>query len=78
MTAVFEFVKQLLCARYACEEELVEMAATLDDLNLAPYERTELAVILSDRYGVPISDKQAQEFETVEDVVAYIEDRLYS
>ncbi len=74
---VFEFLKQMLVERYACEEEAVELASTLDDLNLVPHEWYELTFLLSERFGVPISDEETDAFETVEDMVACVEDQLY-
>ena len=52
------------------------MAASLDDLNIAPHEREDMAMILEELYGIAIDDTTLDEFETVEDVVGYIEDRL--
>ena len=62
--------------KYGCEPEDVEMAASLDDLNIAPHEREDMAMVLEEMYGIPIDDDVLDGFETVEDVVGFIEDRL--
>ena len=49
---VLDVLMQLFCRNYGCEPEDVEMAATLDDLNIAPHEREDMAVFLGELYGV--------------------------
>lgn len=73
---VLEQLSRLLCDRCGCEAEDVTMAAGLDDLNITPDERGELAFALGELYGVEIPDDLLQGFVTVEDFVGYIEDRL--
>ena len=73
---VLDVLTHLFCRNYGCDPEEVEMAATLDDLNIAPHEREDMAVFLGEMYGVDMDDDVLYGFETVEDVVGYIEDRL--
>ena len=73
---VFDVLMRLFCLKYGCEPEDVEMAATLDELNIAPHERADMAMVLEETYGIAIDDDALDEFETVEDVVGYIEDRM--
>ena len=73
---VLDVLTHLFCRNYGCDPEDVEMAATLDDLNIAPHERKDMAVFLGEMYGVDMDDDVLYSFETVEDVVGYIEDRL--
>ena len=73
---VLEILTTLFCGKYGCEPEDVTMAATLDDLNIAPHEREDMAMTLEELYGVVIDDAARDGFDTVEDVVAYIEDIL--
>ncbi len=73
---VLEVLTFLFCEKYGCDPEEVEMAATLDDLNIAPHEREDMAVFLGEMYGVTIDDDTLDEFQTVEDVVGFIEDYL--
>ena len=73
---VLDVLVGLFSEKYGCEPEDVEMAASLDELNIAPHERDDMAVILEEMYGVAIDDRTLADFETVEDVVAYIEDAL--
>lgn len=73
---VLDVLTHLFCRNYGCDPEDVEMAATLDDLNIAPHEREDMAVFLGEMYGVEIDDDALYGFETVEDVVGYVEDHL--
>ena len=73
---VLDVLTQLFCRNYGCDPEDIEMTATLDDLNIAPHEREHMAVFLGEMYGVEIDDDALYEFETVEDVVGYVEDYI--
>ena len=73
---VLDVLTALFCEKYACDPECVEMAASLDELNIAPHEREDMAVFLGELYGVDIDDDTLDGFETVEDVVGYVEDYL--
>ena len=73
---VLDVLTVLFCRNYGCEPEDVQMAATLDELNIAPHEREDMAVFLGDVYGVDIDDDTLFGFETVEDVVGFVEDYL--
>lgn len=73
---VIETLRELFCRQYGCDPEDVEMPATLDALNIAPHEREEMALILSETYGVDMTRRDVAACETVEDVVAFVEDRL--
>ena len=66
----------LLTDRYGCDAEDVTMAASLDDLNITDDERCELAMLLWDMYvPAPLPDNLPP-FDTVEDLVGFIEDRM--
>ena len=73
---VLDVLTVLFCRNYGCDPDDVEMAATLDELNIAPHEREDMAVFLGEMYGVEINDDTLDGFETVEDVVGYVEDYL--
>ena len=73
---VLDVLTVLFCRNYGCELEDVELVATLDELNIAPHERDDMAVFLGEMYGITIDDDTLYGFETVEDVVGYVEDHL--
>ncbi len=73
---VLDVLVRLFCTKYGCEPEDVVMAASLDELNISPYEREDMAMLLEEMYGISIGDDILDGFETVEDVVGFIEDNL--
>ena len=73
---VLDVLTHLFCGKYGCDPEDMELAATLDELNIAPHEREDMALQLEERYGVVIDDDTLDGFVTVEDVVAFIEDNF--
>lgn len=73
---VLDILTALFCEKYGCDPEDVEMAASLDELNIAPHEREDMAMVLGEMYGIDFDDDALFGFETVEDVVGYIEDIL--
>lgn len=73
---VLPYLVTLFCDRYGCFEEDVTMAARLDDLNLTSDDIGEIAMFLGEVYGVEIPTDELKAFETVEDLVGFVEDRL--
>lgn len=73
---VLNYLVTLLSDRYGCDSEDVIMAASLDDLNLTADDRGEIALFLGEVYGVEIPTEELCAFETIEDLVGYVEDRL--
>ena len=73
---VLDILTRLFCDKYGCDPEDVAMGATLDELNSAPHERRDMAMVLGELYTVDIDDEALEGFETVEDVVGYVEDIL--
>ena len=73
---VLDVLTVLFCRNYGCEPDDVRMSATLDELNIVPHERENMAVFLGEMYGVDIDDDTLKGFETVEDVVGFVEDYL--
>lgn len=73
---VYEALKRMLIVRCGCEEEDVCMAASLDDLNVFDHERIDLMLALEEMFGVAAETEDIRGFETVDDIVSFIEDRL--
>ena len=73
---VLEIFRKLLIDRVGCDAEDVTMAASLDDLNVTDDERTELAAVLWEMFvSAPLPD-EFPAWDTVEDLVGYIEDQM--
>ena len=73
---VLDVLTRLFCDKYGCDPEDVTMGASLDELNIAPHERHDMAMVLSELYAADIDADTADDFDTVEDVVGFVEDIL--
>ena len=70
---VFEQVKEILGERLDADEGDVTMEAHLrDDLKADSLDLVELIMDLEERFGVKISDEQAQDIGTVGEAVDFI------
>lgn len=73
---VLQKLTYLLSDRYGCDPEDVVMAASLDDLNITDDERYDVATLLWEMYIPAALPDDFPPFETVEDLVGFIEDRM--
>ena len=73
---VLSTVAQFAAQQCGCDPQDVEMASRLDDLNISAEDRSELAILLESQYMVEIPTEALDGFETVEDMVGYVEDQL--
>lgn len=73
---VLEALRRLLSDRFGCDSGDIELASTLDDLNLYADDLAEIAVWFGEAYGVDVTTEELNTFETVEDIVGYIEDHM--
>lgn len=73
---VLERVRDYLCEHVGCDPEDVVLTATFDELNVADFERESLALLLTEIYEIEIPEEELAIFETLEDLVGYVEDRF--
>ena len=73
---VLQQLAKLLIDRYGCEAEDIIMAASFDDLNITDDERYDLFAVLWDLYTAAPIPNELPPFDTVEDLVGYIEDHM--
>ena len=70
----FEKVKEIIVEELGVEEAEVTLEANLsDDLGADSLDAVELIMALEDEFELKISDDAAQAFETVKQIVEYIE-----
>ena len=71
---MFEKLKALLVDELQVDESLVTMDAELSkDLNINSIELADLGMMCEDKFGVEISEEDSNRFQTVGDVVHYLE-----
>ena len=73
---VLDTIARFAAEHCGCDPEMVEMTTTLDELNITSDELSELAVVLEEQYMVELTVGDVDAFETVEDIVGYVEDRM--
>ncbi len=73
---VIDRLTVLFCEKYGCDPDDIELGASLDTLGILPHEREDMAMVFEEMYGVEFDDETLDGFETVEDIVGYIEDAM--
>ena len=70
---IFEKLKGLIVEQLGAEEEKVVPDATfMDDLGADSLDIVELIMNIEEEFGLEISDQEAENIKTVQDVVKYI------
>ena len=73
---VFERVKEVLVEQLGVDEsEITEEASFQEDLDADSLDLVELIMDLEERFGVKISDEEAQSITTVGEAVDFISER---
>ncbi len=74
---VFEKVKQILMDQLGIDgDQITETTDIVGDLGADSLDVVEMVMTLEEEYELVISDETIQEFKTVGDVVAFIEDNI--
>lgn len=72
---LFEKVKDVIAEQLNVEEdEIVEEASFVDDLNADSLDIVELVMALEEQFGISIPDEDAEKIKTVGDAVTYIDE----
>ncbi len=70
----FEKVKEIIVNSIGCDEGMIAMEVSLvDDLGMDSLDAVELNMALEEEFDISIPDEVLAGFETVEDVVKYID-----
>ena len=74
MSETFERVKKIVVDHLGVEEDKVKPEASfIDDLGADSLDTVELVMAFEEEFGVEISDDTANEIQTVNDAVKYID-----
>ena len=74
MATISERLKKIIVDQLGVDEgEVVPSASFVEDLNADSLDLTELIMTFEERFGVEISEEEAEKLKTVGAVVEYIE-----
>ena len=74
---VFEKIRKIISEQVDIEEEKLTMETSLlKDLEADSLEAVEILMEISDEFGIEISDEEAEKFQTVGDIVEYVEHHI--
>ncbi len=74
---VFETVKEIVVEELAVDADEVTLEASfLDDLGADSLDIVEVVMAFEEEFDIEISDEDAEDIETVQDAVDYIEEAL--
>ena len=72
---VFEKIKKIIIEQLQVSEDEVTMDTNLmKDLSADSLDAVEIIMAIEDVYGFEIPDEDAEKFQTVSDLVKYVED----
>ena len=70
----FDKIKDIIIEQLAVEESEVNMDTNLmKDLSADSLDAVEIIMAIEDTFGIEIPDEDAEKFQTVADIVGYVE-----
>ena len=71
---VFDKIKEIIIEQLSVEEDDITMDTHLmKDLEADSLDAVEIIMVIEDEYGIEIPDEVAEKFQTVGDLVHYVE-----
>ncbi|MDX9888362.1 MAG: acyl carrier protein [Anaerovoracaceae bacterium] len=73
----FKKVRDIICDQLSVEESAVQMETHLmKDLEADSLDAVEIIMAIEDEFDFEVPDEDAERFQSVGDIVKYIEERL--
>ena len=67
-------IKELIAEQLSVEEDAVKMETHLmKDLEADSLDAVEIIMAIEDEFGIEVPDEDAEKFQTVSDIVSYVE-----
>lgn len=71
---VFDKIKEIIVDQLGVEEDAVAMETHLmKDLEADSLDAVEIIMAIEEEFGIEVPDEEAEKFQTVGDIVAYVE-----
>lgn len=67
-------IKEIIAEQLSIEEDAVKMETHLmKDLEADSLDAVEIIMAIEDEFGIEVPDEDAEKFQTVSDIVSYVE-----
>ena len=67
-------IKEIIAEQLSVEEDAVKMETQLmKDLEADSLDAVEIIMAIEDEFGIEVPDEDAEKFQTVSDIVSYVE-----
>ena len=67
-------IKEIIAEQLSVEEDAVKMETHLmKDLEADSLDAVEIIMAIEDEFGIDVPDEDAEKFQTVSDIVSYVE-----
>ena len=74
---IFDKIKDIIVEQLQVDEAEVTMDTNLmKDLSADSLDAVEIIMAIEDEYGIEIPDEDAEKFQSVADIVKYVEERI--
>ena len=74
---VFDKIKEIIAEQLGVEEDVITMETNLmKDLEADSLDAVEIIMAIEDEYDIEVPDEDAEKFQTVADIVKYVEDNM--
>lgn len=69
----FEKIRAIICEEFDIDEDEVTLETHLEDLGFDSLDMIDIVMDIEDEFGVEVPDEALEKFETIRDIVNYIE-----
>ena len=74
---IFDKIKEIIAEQLGVEEDVITMETNLmKDLEADSLDAVEIIMAIEDEYDIEVPDEDAEKFQTVTDIVKYVEDNM--
>ena len=74
---VFDKIKEIIMEQLSVDESMVTMETNLmKDLEADSLDAVEIIMAIEEEYGIEIPDEEAERFQSVSDIVEYVEEQV--
>ena len=74
---VYDKIKEIIAEQLGVEEDVITVDTNLmKDLEADSLDAVEIIMAIEDEYDIEVPDEDAEKFQTVTDIVKYVEDNM--